>query len=366
MADKVQHHHSLTGMTLYFHIRIAAGTIWNGSSFEAYASGNWGTYDVSMTEQGASRVYLGAFPALAAGVYAVTAYEQTGGSPAETDTPIGGGSFGWTGTVFVDYSDIVSHGDANWGTIPVATVSAAVLATPANKLATDASGEVTVGEASEAELSATIASASRAEMDSGSTQLAAIVADTNELQADWANGGRLDVLIDAILADTAALQADWANGGRLDLLVDAIKSATDGLPDGERLDLIFDAIKVVTDRLSGMLEVDGGVYRFTSNALEEGPGAGMDATSANQAAILAAVSALNDPTAAAVASAVIGSAVDGTLTMAQALTRIAAAVSGKSVQTAADPLTLEFYKDDDLTVAFTLAIELDASGRVKS
>jgi hypothetical protein len=30
----------------------------------------------------------------------------------------------------------------------------------------------------------------------------AIVADTNELQTDWANGGRLDLLIDAILEDT--------------------------------------------------------------------------------------------------------------------------------------------------------------------
>lgn len=41
----------------------------------------------------------------------------------------------------------------------------------------------------------------RAEIDSNSTQLAAIVADTNELQADWANGGRLDLLIDGIIAD---------------------------------------------------------------------------------------------------------------------------------------------------------------------
>jgi hypothetical protein len=45
----------------------------------------------------------------------------------------------------------------------------------------------------------------RTEMDTNSTQLAAIVADTNELQTDWANGGRLDLIIDAILADTAKL-----------------------------------------------------------------------------------------------------------------------------------------------------------------
>lgn len=36
----------------------------------------------------------------------------------------------------------------------------------------------------------------------------------------------------AILADTNELQTDWANGGRLDLLVDAVKAKTDNLPSG--------------------------------------------------------------------------------------------------------------------------------------
>ena len=62
----------------------------------------------------------------------------------------------------------------------------------------------------------------RTEIDSNSTQLSAIVADTNELQGDWTNGGRLDLLLDAVLADTNELQTDWANGGRLDLILDAI------------------------------------------------------------------------------------------------------------------------------------------------
>ena len=71
------------------------------------------------------------------------------------------------------------------------------------------------------------AAENRAEMDSNSTQLAAIVADTGELQTDLANGGRLDLLIDLILADTGELQTDWANGGRLDLILDAILVDTD-------------------------------------------------------------------------------------------------------------------------------------------
>jgi hypothetical protein len=112
------------------------------------------------------------------------------------------------------------------------------------------------------------------------TEVAAILADTNELQADWVNGGRLDVLLDsvitkvdvvdgivdailvdtgttipatittidnfldtevaAILADTNELQADWVNGGRLDLLIDSIISKVD-VVDG-----IVDSILVDT------------------------------------------------------------------------------------------------------------------------
>ncbi len=37
-----------------------------------------------------------------------------------------------------------------------------------------------------------------------------IVADTNELQTDWADGGRLDLIVDAILVDTAEIGAAGA------------------------------------------------------------------------------------------------------------------------------------------------------------
>jgi len=43
------------------------------------------------------------------------------------------------------------------------------------------------------------------------TEVAAILADTNELQTDWANGGRLDLLIDAIKAKTDSLTFTTAN-----------------------------------------------------------------------------------------------------------------------------------------------------------
>ena len=43
------------------------------------------------------------------------------------------------------------------------------------------------------------------------TEVAAILADTNELQTDWVNGGRLDLLIDAIKAKTDQLAFSTAN-----------------------------------------------------------------------------------------------------------------------------------------------------------
>jgi len=80
--------------------------------------------------------------------------------------------------------------------------------------------------------------------------VASILADTAELQGDWVNGGRLDLIIDATLADTNELQGDWANGGRLDLLLDATLADTNELQgdwaNGGRLDLIIDAILVDT------------------------------------------------------------------------------------------------------------------------
>lgn len=50
--------------------------------------------------------------------------------------------------------------------------------------------------------------------------------------------GYIDTEVSAILADTNELQTDWANGGRLDLLIDGIKAVTDALPDGGALTTI--------------------------------------------------------------------------------------------------------------------------------
>lgn len=81
------------------------------------------------------------------------------------------------------------------------------------------------------------AAAIRSEIDSNSTQLAAIIADTNGLQGDWADGGRLDLLIDAIKAVTDALP----DSGALTSLAQASALTT--------VDTNVDAIKAITDAI---------------------------------------------------------------------------------------------------------------------
>lgn len=74
-------------------------------------------------------------------------------------------------------------------------------------------------------------------------------------------GAQLWTDIDAIVADTNEVQGDLADGGRLDLLIDAIKAVTDALPDSGALtslaqasalttvDTNVDAIKAITDAI---------------------------------------------------------------------------------------------------------------------
>ncbi len=115
------------------------------------------------------------------------------------------------------------------------------------------------------------------------TVVDAILVDTNELQTDWADGGRLDLILDArasqtsvntiddfldteiaaILADTNELQVDWVNGGRLDLLIDGIKAKTDNLPsdpaDESALEALLDALPTAVENANALLDLASGV-----------------------------------------------------------------------------------------------------------
>lgn len=101
-----------TGVTVYYQVRSATGTIWNGSSFETYVTANIATYKIASTEQGsASGYFQGTFPStISAGVYNVVAFQQLGGSPAETDIYIGSQTFMWNGSAPSAMSDAATSG----------------------------------------------------------------------------------------------------------------------------------------------------------------------------------------------------------------------------------------------------------------
>lgn len=112
------------------------------------------------------------------------------------------------------------------------------------------------------------AAENRAEMDSNSTQLTAIVGDTNELQGDWVDGGRLDLIVDAILADTNELQSD-----DVPTLISALPTAAENRTEMDSNSTQLTAIVADTNELQS----------------DDVPGL---------------IAALNDPTAATIADAV--------------------------------------------------------------
>lgn len=129
------------------------------------------------------------------------------------------------------------------------------------------------------------------------TEVAAILADTNELQTDWANGGRLDVIldarasqssvdtidgiVDAILVDTAVIGALGAGLTAVpwNAAWDAeVQSEVQDAIEANHLDHLLAATYDPASKpgaadalLNELVENDGGVSRYTANALEQAP-----------------------------------------------------------------------------------------------
>lgn len=95
--------YSTTG-TLYARLRKTSnGKWWNGTTLEDYSASNYSNYDIAMTEEGNSGVYVADFPILltTSGTYEYFVHLQSGGSPVETDRVINTGKIDWTGTTSV-------------------------------------------------------------------------------------------------------------------------------------------------------------------------------------------------------------------------------------------------------------------------
>lgn len=110
MANEIVIPDGISGRAAYAVVRDSVGRVWDtvSESFVTYDGGDLGDYVISLTEQGASGVYAGDFPALPVGTYSVDARSRAGGAPAESDVIIGAGSVSWTGTAVTSPSDAVA------------------------------------------------------------------------------------------------------------------------------------------------------------------------------------------------------------------------------------------------------------------
>ncbi len=179
---------------------------------------------------------------------------QTGDSFARLGAPAGA-------SVSADIADVPTVAEFNARTLVAASYFDPAADTVANvtTVATLTGHTAQTGD-NFARLGAPAGASVSADVAAVKAETALVVADTNELQTDWANGGRLDVILDAILVDTGttlpatlATLATSAALATVDTNVDAILvdtgttiPATLGTPAGADMAADIAAVKVDT------------------------------------------------------------------------------------------------------------------------
>ena len=219
----------------------------------------------------------------------------------------------------------VAAGDIATDAITAASVKADAVTKIQNGLSTfNGTGATLTSAYDAAKTAAPTAVDNREEMDSNSTQLSAIVADTNEVQAELADGGRTD------------------------LLVDAIKAKTDGLNyTGDDVKATLDGETVETDatsRTASKADITALALESTLTAMK---GAGWtDET-------LKAIKDASAPAVGAIADAVWGEAQSGHSTAGTFGKYLDAAISGVGGATGsgADTVTLTLEESDSTPIA---------------
>ena len=196
------------------------------------------------------------------------------------------------------------------------------------------------------------------------TEIAAILADTNELQTDLANGGRLDLLIDSIITHLTQIKgAGWTDETLVSLqaLIDAIKAKTDNLPadpaDDSDIDAAIAAVKSVVDDIL----VDTGTtipatLTTIDNFLDTEVAAILEDTGTTLPASIAAVKAKTDQLTFTVANKVDATATTDTSSIAgDVWSHATRTLTVPAVAAAAteDGTTLTLYKDADINIEFT-------------
>lgn len=98
------------------------------------------------------------------------------------------------------------------------------------------------------------------------TEIAAILADTNELQVDWTNGGRLDLLIDAIKAKTDLVpgtQDGYTFAETILLMAAVLLGKASGLATTTA---VYRSLDDVHDRITATVDGDGNRTAVTRDA----------------------------------------------------------------------------------------------------
>ena len=213
-----------TGDTYDAYIFDSAGqvAVTAGTSFENWVAAD--TYDIAMVEVGVSGHFVGTFPAtISLGVYYVGARKRAGINPANTDEKIGPATaFDWDGTAEINNSVIDAIVDAiktKTDFLPSATAGEATGIMLTNHITADTG----VVEASVEQILGTA-------LVEGSGE-AGQIADSFETFFNVNGATATTVDVSSILADTNELQTDWAEGGRLDLIIDNIAYKVNWLPN---------------------------------------------------------------------------------------------------------------------------------------
>jgi hypothetical protein len=121
----------------------------------------------------------------------------------------------------------------------------------------------------------------------------------------------------------------------------AVTAIQSGLATGAALstvDTVVDAIKIVTDAIVTALELDGAVYRFTENALEEAPTGGGSSITVND---------------------IFTGTIEGSINLQEALMLMLAFVAGEA--TGGGTATISFRNQADTLNRITYTVDEDGN-----
>jgi len=248
-------------------------TLAAGSAGDAYSSGKWCEVD-STNCKGIYQLHI-PDAALATGVNAVTVRLQATGV-IDKDIRIS--------LLDVDLRNATTAGLTN---LDAAISTRSTFDSASSTVTTDTASRT----ASQADISTLATSSALATVDTvvdsikvvtdnlpdtgalTSLATAASIAVLNDLSA-----AQVNTEVDTALADYDAPTKAELDSGLAALATSAALATVDG---------VADSILVIANKLDSALELDGSDYRFTTNALEQGPsGTGGDATASNQSTII--------------------------------------------------------------------------------